>query len=231
MKTIRFQGGLGNQMFQYAYGRYLELVNHEEVCFDTRTWYLNQKEHNRDFLLHQFHTCIRTATDLQYQQDEDGYYQWPKMYREILPELERELSLKYEYITFKYLNFLGAMAHCDNAIGVHVRRKDYGSPLPAGYYLDALSKVKGDILIFSDDPEWCRNVFCDINATFVDLQDYECFELLRVCDTKIIGNSTFSFWAAWLGGGKVICPDRWLGNGTIKAEDMPEDWIRIKDYR
>jgi hypothetical protein len=99
------------------------------------------------------------------------------------------------------------------------------------YYKDQINKLRGDLYIFSDDIQWCRSAFMNTGrkTTFVDLEDYLSFELMRLCKHKITGNSTFSWWAAWLGGGTVFCPKCWLGwaQNTDTKDRYPEEWIQI----
>ena len=53
---------------------------------------------------------------------------------------------------------------------------------------------------------------------------------------QVISNSTFSWWAAWLGekpGQQVLLPDRWYAQG-IKApieEKMPSQWSVVIKHR
>ena len=51
MIHISFEGGLGNQMFQYAYGRFLQNYYKDSVCFDISK-YDFEKSENREFDLY-----------------------------------------------------------------------------------------------------------------------------------------------------------------------------------
>jgi len=63
--------------------------------------------------------------------------------------------------------------------------------------------------------------------------DYLSFELLRLCPRKVIPMSTFSWWAAYLGGGDVIITkERKYKEGTAYSyiggdELIPKTWKRI----
>lgn len=68
MKIIKLQGGLGNQLFQCAYGLAYEQRNDETVMFDF-SWYYNSDKSfgglvsNRKFMLDRFNTNIKIATE------------------------------------------------------------------------------------------------------------------------------------------------------------------------
>ncbi len=53
MITVAIQGGLGNQLFQYAYGRAL-LESGKDVCFDISFYDTNTKYTKREYLLDKF---------------------------------------------------------------------------------------------------------------------------------------------------------------------------------
>ncbi|MEO5571598.1 MAG: alpha-1,2-fucosyltransferase [Bacteroidia bacterium] len=121
--------------------------------------------------------------------------------------------------------------------------------------------------IFSDDPKWVReNLKPDGEVTYVTHnstkkhfklennyyyrnslilfknifpdKSYEDLRLMSTCKHFIIANSSFSWWAAWLGNyqRKIICaPSRWINPATDNVETaaaeyqdlIPETWIKV----
>ena len=53
MITVALQGGLGNQLFQYAYGR-ARMEEGKDVVFDTTFFEVNTKYTKREYLLDNF---------------------------------------------------------------------------------------------------------------------------------------------------------------------------------
>lgn len=111
-------------------------------------------------------------------------------------------------------------------VGVHIRRGDYVSSKPASRVFKAIPyefyrrsiqtlDVRSRFLVFSDDKEAAQLFASEIGGINVaslglTLQDEFC--LLAACNHAIIANSTFSWWAAWLGyepGKQLITPRRW----------------------
>lgn len=132
-----------------------------------------------------------------------------------------------------------------DTVGVHIRRGDYVTNaranahhgLAGAEYVHAAWDMLGlagraRCFVFSDDPEWCRTNLAFLpDCTFVDgFRDYEELVLLSRCHHKIIANSSFSWWAAWLGepgGGTVVAPRAWLQNATPDAPSpAPARWLR-----
>ncbi len=56
MIKMYFEGGLGNQMFQYTFGRYVQEYYHEEVGYDISKYRYDSGE-IREFELHSFSMC------------------------------------------------------------------------------------------------------------------------------------------------------------------------------
>lgn len=129
-------------------------------------------------------------------------------------------------------------------LGLHVRRGDYESDpktnffhgLCDEFYFDrAVNLVCGKcavdrVVIFSDDIEWCKKTLkFQLSHFFVDdaIQDIDQFVLLSQCKHHVISNSSFSWWAAWLGQSKgqlVVYPQRWFSDGR-RLESMPGAWV------
>jgi|26BtaG_2_1085354.scaffolds.fasta_scaffold07878_3 hypothetical protein len=133
------------------------------------------------------------------------------------------------------------------AISLHVRRGDYLTfaahvLCDQAYYDAALAKVldglQGDpiVYVFSDDPQWakdnlslpCEKVVVDFNGPETDFED---MRLMSLCQHNVIGNSSFSWWAAWLNqtpGRRVAGPAKWFGDPKLSNPDIfPHDWLRI----
>ena len=128
-----------------------------------------------------------------------------------------------------------------NSIGIHVRRGDYvNNPthetIGIKYFSDAIKYINNKVqepyfYIISDDINWCKQNLNFDNCTFIDFSnnEFEDFEILKNCQHKIISNSTFSWWAAFLGeieGSITICPKKWTNKIESVSLQIP-NWILI----
>jgi len=255
MNVVRLMGGLGNQLFQYAFGRQMQ-ENGIVVRYDISNF---GKSKHREYMLGNFLLELafspfvgaqtitdskhRPTFDLSYQKMDGknffGYWQYMEYFKDILPMLQREVWLKEQVHTEEYYALLEQI-RLENSIGVHIRRDDYLTSdtiptLPFSYYARAISMVDGPLYIFSDDIAWCKRHFIedyfDRKITFVHLQYYLDFELLRLCKHQIIANSTFSWWAALLNTNPdkvVVTPDFWITRlDRAKRNNFPADWIKL----
>lgn len=102
----------------------------------------------------------------------------------------------------------------------------YVNLLKTDYYKKAMDQFPNEkFILFSDDPHWLesQNIFnCEIsNGT--ELED---FNNMTRCKGHIIANSSYSWWASYIGGGKTIYPKQWFTDG-IQRVGFPSDWIGI----
>ena len=253
-------GQLGNQMFQYAAlkgiarNRGLDFIipNHSEAIQDSLGNTLrielfeplNIKSNNYGLL-----ETNEYVQEAHFHFDEDlynncpdncslfGYFQSPKYFLNIREEIIKDFKFKKEIIN----ECKSILKQFDNPIALHIRRGDFlinsanHHNLPMSYYENALDRFDDDrqVVIFSDDPEWCfeqklfnddRFLVSQSNSPYHDLY------LMTQCADFIIANSTYSWWGAWLCMNpfkEVIYPNRWFGpnNASKSTIDLfPRSW-------
>jgi len=133
------------------------------------------------------------------------------------------------------------------ATTLHIRRGDYVTNSKASqifaqctvdYYHRAMEMIPGDasVYVFSDDLAWAKKnlrpikplVFAEGETRRSGLAD---FWLMSQGHDQIIGNSTFSWWAAWLSDtdrGMTVAPRKWFVDPAYNDQDLiPADWIRL----
>jgi hypothetical protein len=141
--------------------------------------------------------------------------------------------------------FLETRSELDSApfIAIHVRGGDYLNKtniyhkLGSKYYLESLKDLKekiGDIrvLVFSDDPEYARNIFSsDASIEILDqdgLRASEAMILMSSAKGIITANSTFSYWAAMINAGnRIYAPKFWYTNTEADENLYPPHWKLI----
>lgn len=172
-----------------------------------------------------------------------GYFQSEKYFKKHKEHIYNVFELSEDHmknILEKYKNIL------TNSCSLHIRRGDYiglqsrHTLIGLDYYINSLNKIYGDnigganLLIFSDDIEWCKkniniegaNIhFIQGNVSIIDMY------LISLCDNNIIANSSFSWWGAWLNKNDsktVVAPKNWFGphNSHLPTKDLfCEGWI------
>lgn len=284
--VIRLMGGLGNQMFQYAFGCALGETLGRRVKFDLTKFDeekktiadVRTKENKegvvvRDYALDVFRRHIPLAGPFTFwlckcfggrvnepldsfrKMDESlvrrkrsgvwkGYFQNEGYFKAIRPYLESAFTFPAFDVddTFNQTALMDIRL-CDESVFVHVRRGDFvslGWQLPTSYYAQAaaymvsrLSRphffVFGDfvpdimeaIRQHSSQVDWVG----DHNAK--NHEDWKDMSLMMACKNAIVANSSFSWWAAWLGRarmGVVIAPSPYM-DGT--DDGICENWIKI----
>jgi hypothetical protein len=243
MIISKIQGGLGNQMFQYAYGRSLANKNNTKLYLDKRFYDGFQGNVVRTFLLDKFHnadvdTLLETIqsnypinrisdnfnyrllprpVDCSYYLD--GYWQSERYFKEFESVIRHDFSPTFDIIDNILLKYPMVGSNCTS---IHIRRTDYITsngyhPVQSlGYYKSAIDII-GDydnLFIFSDDIKWCEDNFHFDNMIFVkDNDDVFDLYLMSLCSNNIIANSSFSWWGAW------------LNNNLDKKVIAPKSWF------
>ncbi len=157
--------------------------------------------------------------------------------------IKERLKLQYEVNDKSLLSSIQST----NSIGIHVRGGDFCKNkaldiCDRGYYQNALDRVVqlckeyDNIFVFTNDEAKINEVIDNSylkKAKVICGDAYDDFALLMSCKYKIISNSTFSFWAAYLSerkGAITIAPMFSVRekNKMIK-NSIPDTWIAIKN--
>lgn len=164
-----------------------------------------------------------------------GFWQVPeyfdKYYEELTFQFTRKSSISHESLIYQQ------KIRDSISVALHIRRTDYvrqegNVTLRLDFYREALQRMGNqlgdfELFIFTDDKEFVRENFRFQNYTLVEgLCDLDEFELMRQCDHHIVANSSFSWWAAYLGknkGGIVYAPC----TGIWTEEFYPREWNLI----
>ena len=171
----------------------------------------------------------------------NGPFECARYCEEIRPYLRREFQPKYPVLE-KNIPLMEQITSA-NSVCVTVRRGNYLeypalNVCDASYFERAMEKMKELIkdpvfFLFSDDVQWVReNIHVPGPAVYESGDDpvWEKLRLMVSCRHFIISNSTFSWWAQFLGEAPdkvVIAPDHWV-NAPYQPPLAQENWIRVK---
>jgi hypothetical protein len=252
---FKLRGGLGNQMFQYAYGRSWSIKNKKALKY---YFIHNYGDANRCYELGIFNINglfpellrkVEIFLNVKFFDVVSGYWQGEKFFINNKNTIRRDFQF-IKLMDRKNINILEEINKV-NSVSVHVRRGDYISDKKTNefhgvctlrYYNNAIKKIKQTIkspkfFVFSDDSEWVKNNLKIDNATYVNWNNgdnsYKDMQLMSHCKHNIIANSSFSWWGAWLNtspGKIVIAPKKWFINDEAqkKSKDLiPKEWIKI----
>lgn len=285
MIIVRLDGGLGNQLFQYAVGRALAVRHRRPLLLDRifyspgsfRGLYLPDFKikawiapHGVVALFNGYpkygfikRTLVRATSLLRVRVVEDreqgfdesllempscylkGFWQSERYFKSIERALRRELQPRRPLVP--HINEQARRIAACNSVGIHARRGDLltnpnHAALEISYYDRALQVIEqrhpdARAFIFSDDPQWAAaNLHTRLPVEIVSGRGpqtpFEDFSLLAACRHFVIANSTFSWWAAWLGAHPdktVIAPLDWrhprLSESCLR-DLVPAEWVR-----
>jgi len=241
MIITKLQGGLGNQLFQWAVTRSISYDLNVDYYFDLTYFKSNIKKSvtKREFELKYFDKIyvneLNGLNNLKHIKDDykikniqdnsylDGYWQSEKYFKHNDKIIKNDLAInnnlkRYIYNKYKFLNY--------NTISIHVRRGDYlklskkHPPQSKVYYENAYDYIPNhtnmNVVILSDDINWCKDNFKFSNMYFIENESNIIdLYIMSLSNHNIISNSTFSWWGSWLNNNKdkiVIAPNKWFGD-------------------
>lgn len=227
MIITQITGGLGNQLFQWAYGYNLSLINNDTLYLD-HSFYAKQSKRkyilptiiNFDLLPHitkekptgdrliqtinETDTIIkRLNTSLNYYLI--GYWQSETFFHENKTHILELLNPPSTFVD----DFISKFGQNQIMVSMHIRRTDYLESKgfhvvqPLSYYDQAIKIIEhyDKLLVFSDDATWCHRNLSYHNMTIIDPNAYNDIEniwLMSLCQHNIIANSSYSWWGAYL---------------------------------
>lgn len=171
-----------------------------------------------------------------------GYFQSPKYFQSVTQLVRSRVVLKNE--TQEYSS-LESIIKKDKTLAVHVRRGDYvglqnyHGLTSENYFNNAISFARrttnfDGIVVFSDDVEIAKRVIpaADVFVSSEQLPSpAENLILMSKCSALIGSNSSFSWWAGFLGDNPSairIFPRPWFSEKNLDTRDLLLDhWFTL----
>ena len=249
---FRLTGGLGNQFFIYAAAKGITLDRQCSLQFHfgraTRDYELDK--YNVNINLVEYPKHLPTYDEPSFNFDNGiyaapkdcfvrGYFQSPKYFEDYVDVIRQELTLK-EPVRLEVMR-VARMLQDSNSCFIHVRRGDYlnlgtkevHGVLDLSYYQAAKAYIRErtdnpQFFVFSDDRDWCGQFMG--HPVMDGFTQHEDLYLMQACRHGIGANSSFSWWANWLGDypGRInIAPKQWFLKDLDTRDLIPEGWVRL----
>jgi hypothetical protein len=164
----------------------------------------------------------------------EGYFQSYKYFEDYKDEILKEFTFKSNILN----KCSSQIKNHTNPVSIHVRRGDYVNHpgfwnVTPEYLQESLNYFNDDdytFLIFSDDIEWCKQVFPDGVVFIEGNNQFEDLCLMSLCDHNIISNSSYSWWGAYLNQNpnkRIIAPKNWFTDQKPLNDLYPNNFIII----
>jgi hypothetical protein len=178
-----------------------------------------------------------------------GYFQSWRYFDEVADELRHRFTTIGEPTDW-FLETKAALQQLDQWVAVHVRQGDYLDPVVAekhgnvtgGFFDRALETMDrlgrgGRVVLFSDRPETAQSLTRRFSDALViepprHSHPIESINLMAMAQGLVASNSSFSWWAGYLGerpDRPVICPRPWFGRLEHDTRDLLlPDWLTVE---
>jgi glycosyl transferase family 25 len=236
-----------------------EKINESPSVFNPRPVYwnsvlkkvdtLNNREYNKIQFLQfgipdSYFRPINLSHNKSYKMD--GYFQNPQffnIYKDRILDLFKLNDNHNRIIDDIYNKLVSTNQTTKTTVSIHVRRGDYLKlqhfhPVQdMSYFIKSIETIQNKVgrdlifLIFSDDLDWCRNNFSQLNISCVYVdessnqlpKDVIDMYLMAKCNHNIISNSSFSWWSAYMNSNinKIVClPGKWFVDKEQNKDGM-----------
>jgi hypothetical protein len=253
---LYLQGGLGNQMFQYAAGlsALKEYSQFSDLKLDTSFYTTQERKvivdgltgrgYDLDLLSIQYNDIQETpegGTMLK------GWFQSIFEFENVVEDVKRQFKFSIKF-SDQIESLKKEILSKENSVSIHVRRGDFinnptayvhNEHMNSEYYNEAMKIIEKSYdnvtyYVFSEDVDWCKkniknskNEIVHVDEKYNGERDSGHMYLMQSCRNHIIANSTFSWWSAFLSNSNItIGPKKWFTNGT-GSEIMLDSWIKI----
>ena len=235
---------IGNQMFQLAAAIALADKNDDTVAFPEWEYakYFAGNFTPSTSKIDSVYSSAFNYEPIPYSQNMaiDGYFQSEKFFENCTKKIKRIFDIKMSEDLCEIKGF----DEGKKQIGIHIRRGDYlkypdhHPTQDLSYYHKGIQyireKTKEDfqIVVFSDDLDWCKENFSK-DYLYPNADEVETLFLMTRCHHYVICNSSFSWWGAYLSKNKdaiVVAPKLWFGPAYahFNTKDIYcKDWIKI----
>lgn len=249
MVTTILRGGLGNVLFQMS-----QCIAHAiHYDFDYCIPLHNENPHYKDqkpYIFPKIKYCHDSQNLTRYGEPHFHYHD--------VPEIDNVCFDGY-WQSYRYFGALSKIIFNlfefdkietnKGVCGIHVRRGDYllypnVHPVVTPVYLVSAIMIMSMVgyrkfRVYSNDISWCRNffgtqeLFGDLSFEFPENADeLQDMKSLAACESQIISNSTFSWWAAMINPHQsktVVAPKKWFGSAVSHdiKDLIPSNWQMI----
>ncbi len=257
MISAEIRGRLGNQMFIIAAAESLAIDNQDIAVFPLNVIGACPSHEERASYASTIFSKIKYMHELSWAKNLyiepnfnyhkipyaeniflQGYFQSEKHFAHNAEQI-KNLFAPTDWVKSQLNYYYGNFQLEENMVAVHVRRGDYvkladvhkNLAEDSNYYDLAMQKFdNAKFVFFSDDVQWCQSHFGNNHLYMNSISDILDLYFMASFKNKIIANSSFSWWAAWLGedpGDKIIAPKKWFSNDTPDKDVIPDRWERV----